>query len=284
VRFAVLFAFFLSANLAHSLDIPAWKKIDRIMVVVLENTTFEMAKQQTFQKELASRGAVLQNYFALTHPSQPNYIGMIAGDTMSVYDDKTVNLSGTMLVDLLEKAGKTWKVYAEDYPGDAKTCFLGKKSGPYARKHIPQLNFTSVQKDPNRCAKVVNADSFASDVKNNALPNFVYYVPNLNNDGHDTTPTYADNALRKIFEPIVNNKVLMERTLLIVTYDEDDSEGPRNQIFTTLIGGSIQPGSKSTHKYDHYSLLRTIEEIFKLGSLDRNDATAVPILDVWKKD
>lgn len=74
----------------------------------------------------------------------------------------------------------------------------------------------------------------------------------------------------------------MARTLIVVTYDEDDKTAD-NQIFTLLVGGSVQPGVRSKKKYDHYSLLRTFEEIFGVGTLGRNDAKASPILGIWKR-
>lgn len=273
----------LSSFPAWCLDMPAWKNIDRVIVVLLENTNFSNAQQQPFQKQLASRGALLTNYFALTHPSQPNYIGLIAGDLLGVADDANVDIDAKMLGDLLEKAGKTWKVYAEDYPGDEQNCFLERRKGLYARKHVPFLSFKSVQNDPKKCANIVAAQKyFAKDVAEDTLPTYSFYVPNLDNDGHDTSPAFADKALRKVFAPLLANQVFMARTLLIVTYDEDDM-GEGNQVYTVLVGGSVRPGVRSSIKYNHFSLLRTIEEIFHLGTLGKYDSKARPIMDIWAR-
>lgn len=263
---------------------PAWKNIDHVIVVVLENTDYEQALKQPFQTLLTSHGALLTNYFALTHPSQPNYIGLIAGDMLGVDSDANFDLNTTMLIDLLEKAGKTWKVYAEDYPGDAENCFLQSRRGLYVRKHVPFLSFKSVQNNPKKCSNIVSAQKhFTKDLAAGALPTFSFYVPNLDNDGHDTSPAFADRALQKVFAPLIAKASIMSRTLLIVTYDEDD-KGAGNQVYTLLVGSSVRPGFRSSVKYNHFSLLRTIEEIFNLGTLGRYDATASPILDnIWVK-
>jgi hypothetical protein len=278
-------SFFLIVSLfstcSFAFDIPAFRNIDRVIVVILENTGFTVAQRQPFQKELASKGALLANYFALTHPSQPNYIGLIAGDILGVTGDSNFDLNAPMLGDLLERAGKNWKVYAEDYPGDATHCFLGKKKGRFARKHVPFLSFKSVQTNPQKWAKIVTAqNNFVRDAQNNRLPEVSFYIPNLDNDGHDTSPAYADRALRQTFGPMLANAAFMQRTLFVVTYDEDDDQED-NRVLTLLVGGPVQPGVRSQTRYDHYSLLRTFEEIFRLGTLGKNDQKAFPISDVW---
>lgn len=148
----------------------------------------------------------VNEFFALTHPSQPNYIGLIAGDTLGVDSDDNYDLDQTMLGDLLNKAGKTWKVYAEDYPGNAQNCYLERRQNTFVRKHVPFLSFTSVQNDLKKCANIVPAEKhFTKDIAANALPTFSLYIPNMDNDGHDTDAAYADRALRNVFSPIVAN-------------------------------------------------------------------------------
>jgi len=256
----------------------AWKDIERVIIVVLENTKVEDALNQPFQKELAQKGAFFSNYFAVTHPSQPNYIAMIAGSTFGVDTNSNVTLSAPTIADLLERAGKTWRVYADDYPGN---CYLGASHNLYVRKHLPFLSFASVQNSPEKCANIVSSRRFRSDVVNNGLPTYSLFVPNLDNDGHDTSPAYADRWLKKTFGAMLMNTTLMKSTLFVVTYDEDDDHG-NNQIFTVFVGDSVRAGVQSNTLYDHYSLLRTIEDIFGLGTLHQNDERAAPILDVWK--
>ena len=198
---------------------------------------------------------------------------MISGGLQGVKGDQNININALHLGDLLEAKGKTWKNYAEGYPGN---CFSGATAGRYVRKHVPFISFINVQQDARRCANIVPASQFATDIANGTLPDFSFYSPDLDNDGHDTGLAYADGALKRIFGPLIDNADFMDGMLLIVTFDEDDhTQG--NKIYTALIGGGFEPGTQDNTRYNHYSLLRTIEDGFGLGSLHLNDETATPI-------
>jgi Phosphoesterase family len=126
----------------------------KMIIVVLENTNYADALQQSFLASLAKRGALLTNFTAEAHPSQPNYIALISGSTHDVTSDRNVTLDARHVGDLLEAKSLQWKVYAEGYPGN---CFLGTQSGTYVRKHVPFLSFKNVQTDPSRCARIVES-------------------------------------------------------------------------------------------------------------------------------
>src|SRR4051812_21718212 len=64
----------------------------KVVIIVLENTDYSEALNQPFLSQLVSRGALLSNYYAVTHPSQPNYIALISGSTHGVVDDGPVVL------------------------------------------------------------------------------------------------------------------------------------------------------------------------------------------------
>jgi len=267
--------------------------VKKIVIVVLENTAESKAVKMPYLAELAKRGALLSNDHAEVHPSQPNYIAMIAGSSDGVDGDGRVTLNERHrhIGDLLEEHGLTWKVYAEDYPGD---CFLGSSRGLYARKHVPFLSFKNVQKDPARCAKIVNAAAFASDVQSGSLPAFSLYVPNLRNDGHDG-PDRLVNAnawMKKTFDkPLLDNKDAMKNLLFIVTFDEGSGGNPhkRSRIATILVGDAVRAGSESTDDYNHFSLLKLVEDTLmppgegnaKPNNLRQKDATAKPISGIW---
>jgi hypothetical protein len=81
--------------------------------------------------DFAKKGTLFSNFFALTHPSQPNYIGLIAGDTFeneldygnSVVDFPNANApnANSTIIDLIEAKGLSWKVYLENYPEGGTT-------------------------------------------------------------------------------------------------------------------------------------------------------------------
>jgi acid phosphatase len=170
---------------------------DRIFVIIFENKTPAQVLSQPYFGEIAKRGVLLKNYRAVAKPSQPNYIAMLAGNTL-VRTNASYNLPQRNLVDLMEEAGVSWKAYMEAYPGK---CFAGGSyKGLYARKHNPFISFNSVRNDPLRCAKVVNADQLEADIAGGALPRFSFYVPDMNNSGHDKPVSHADAWLRSSCE------------------------------------------------------------------------------------
>jgi hypothetical protein len=265
----------LWSTLGFGLTPPPFKKV---MIVVFENTDYRYAIQQKFFAAFAARGALFTNFYAETHPSQPNYIAMISGDLQDVDSDDNFDIDARHIGDLLEEKGKSWKVYAEAYPGE---CYLGMRRGSYVRKHEPFASFKNVQENPERCARIVNASQLDIDRRRGSLPDFSLFIPDLNNDGHDTGIAYANRWFEKTFAPLVNDPAFMKDLLLVATFDESGLLGG-NRIYTAMVGESIRAGTKSSQRLDHYSLLRTIEETFALGTLGKNDATAEPITGIWR--
>jgi acid phosphatase len=259
---------------------PASESPRKIMTVVLENTNYEDALRQPFLASLAHRGALLTHFTAEAHPSQPNYIALISGSTFGVTSDGNVNLDQRHIGDLLEAKGLQWRVYAESYPGN---CFLGASAGSYVRKHTPFLSFKNVQSDQARCARIVNASKLADDVHGGQLPDYSLYVPDLKNDGHDTGVAFADRWLSATFGPLLQDPKFTQGLLFIVTFDE--GKGfifGGNHVATILVGDAVKPGQILDANFDHYSLLRLVEDQFGLGSLGQGDAHAT-VITGWTK-
>jgi hypothetical protein len=256
----------------------AGPRFERVVHIVFENADLDEALAQPAFATLARSGAWLQDFRGITHPSQPNYIAMIAGSTMGVKLDGNVDLEGRHLGDLLREKGMSWKAYAQGYPGN---CFLGKRLGNYVRKHVPFLSFKSVQNNPVECARVVPSEQFFEDVKRKELPEYSMFIPDLVDDGHDTDARHAANWFGATFGRILNDVELVRKTLFIVTYDESESYIGPNRIYTVLFGANVIPGSRISTRTDHYSILRMVQEGFGLGSLGKEDARADAIRGVW---
>lgn len=280
----------LAASLLLAASAQAAPSFQHVVIVMLENANYGDAIQQPFLKDFASRGALLTNYQAVAHPSQPNYVALTAGTRAGVNGDGNVTVDLKNIADLLDAKGKTWKAYAEAYPGG---CFLGRSSGTYVRKHVPFLSFRDITSDDARCARVVDASAFADDVAAGTLPDYSFFVPDLNDDGHDTDVSTADGWLSRNIGPLLSNAAFMKGTLIVITFDENDFfvrkgdpagkvDVTGNRVYAALVGDMVAPGSTSNDAYDHYSLLRTIEDGLGLGTLGQNDARATPIAGVWK--
>jgi len=153
------------------------KAFKRIFIIFLENKSEQAVLDNAFMKSLASRGVRLRKYFGVTHPSQPNYIAATAGLSF-VVDDNRHDIDATNIVDLLEAKGVSWKAYMEDLPETNKTIHIS-KNRLYFRKHNPFVSFDNVRNSPSRLAKVVNAKRLQEDAKNNALPQYSWYTPNI---------------------------------------------------------------------------------------------------------
>src|SRR5215831_10404142 len=262
---------------------------DRIFIVMLENELVDAVLGNAFMKQLAGRGTFLSNSFGVTHPSQPNYIATIAGATLGVSSDDPVNLDATNLVDLLEAKGISWKAYMENLPQDkTKTS-----KGLYFRKHNPFVSFNNIRNTPARLARIVAAEALATDVANGTLPQFAWYTPNIQNDGHTPPDDFEPgNPARRVdfiasflegfLVPLLAKPAFAIGTLVVVTFDESVPHSD-NHIYTAILGDGVTAGAVVHERYDHYSLLRTVEENFQLGTLGRNDDSAQPFAFLFGK-
>lgn len=274
----VFVSFTLFSTLLCAQTRPAgWNNIEHVVLIIFENERASDTLKQSYFNSLSKSWGYLSNYFAITHPSQPNYIALAAASTLGVTGNRNITLNAKHIGNLFEEKGKTWKAYAENYPGN---CYTGTRSGLYYRKHEPFLSFKNVTSDPEACSKVVNSKQFFTDLANNNLPTFSMYTPNMDNDGHDTSVGYADKWLSRTFGSILKNSTILQNTLFILTFDEDDNNG-KNNVYAVFIGAGVKPQSSSSTKYNHYDLLKTLESIFDLDSLGRNDAKGSVITNIW---
>jgi hypothetical protein len=250
----------------------------KAMVIFFENVGYKETMKQPYFNEFSHMGVNLTSMFAETHPSQGNYIALMAGSTYDVNYDFNVDLDVTHLGDLLEAHGLSWRGYMENYPGN---CFTGGQRGRYVRKHNPFMSFTNITGNAKRCANVVNSTQLQADLKANQLPAFSFYTPNLDNDGHDTGAAYASKWFKKFMTNMQSYPAAMKDLLIVATFDEDEGTA-RNRIYTVLFGDMINAGTESAQTLNHVSILRTIEDEWNLGNLGQEDATASTITNVWK--
>ncbi|MBC7539437.1 MAG: hypothetical protein H7281_11495 [Bacteriovorax sp.] len=275
-------SFFISIILSSALHAQANTNsghFKKVVWIVFENTNYSKALAQPDFKKLTQNGALFTNLIAEVHPSQGNYIAMVAGSKLGVNNDNVVDLKESHVGDLLEKAGLKWKTYAENYPGN---CFTGKSSGDYYRKHVPFMSFANVSQNSARCLNIEDETKFFDDFKSGALPEFSMYIPNIKNDGHDTGVDYAGKWLGNTFGSILLNPANLGDVLFIITFDESGLLSPKNQIYTVLLGANVKAGSENAQLMSHPALLKMIEDEFGIGDLGREDLTAQVITGIWK--
>lgn len=278
------------------------RHFDRVVIIVLENVDYERATQDPNLSNLAGRGASFTNFHALFHPSYPNYLAMIAGTDFGLHrlgsylGDRQTNFpydsAHKTIADRLIAAGLDFKQYAEEMP-DASCPWnisgqhVAEKRGNYVRRHVPFLSFREVQQ--KWCDRIVRvdsgkADNYFSRDANNGLVAYSFYTPNMNHDGHDTTAEVAGAWVRHFLDETFPEK-LRKGTLVVVTFDESGGNED-NRIYTALIGDMVKPANQQDpailgRYYNHYSVLRTIEDNFGLEPLTANDRAAQPITGIW---
>jgi len=202
------------------------KAFDRIVQIWLENVDFEWAADDANMQWLAQRGITLENYFAVTHPSQPNYAAAAAGDYFGMDGDNFVSFPANIstVVDLLDTRRISWGEYQENIPyaGFTGNNFSNQdtSASDYVRKHNPLILFDSVAHNASRVRQIKNFEHFYDDLHEKKIPQWVFITPNMTNDAHDTNITFAAKWARGFLEPLLENEYFMEKTLVIVSFDE----------------------------------------------------------------
>ena len=72
---------------------------------------------------------------------------------------------------------------------------------------------------------------------------------------------------------LASHEYRSKRTVVFITWDEA-SRGAENQIPTLVIAPSVRPRTVVPDRYDHYSLLRTTQELLGLRPFLGKAATA----------
>jgi hypothetical protein len=251
-----------ASNTAGSLAASPTTRVggfSRVVVLVMENKAFGQIignRDAPYINGFAHRYGLALDYHAITHPSLPNYLALLGGSTFDIRSDCTdCHVDATNLVDRLELAGITWKAYMEGMPSP---CFTGAVAGLYAKKHNPFMYFDDIAGDPARCSKVVPLDRLDADIANGSMPGFVWITPDQCHDMHDCGVGEGDGFLRRWIPKLL--PTLGPDGVLFLTWDESSSYAGEGggQVTTIVAGPHVPRGYRSTVKYTHYSLLRTI--------------------------
>ncbi len=240
--------------------------VDHVIWIWMENHAYDEvigSPAAPYENQLASACGLATNYHASTHPSLPNYIAATSGNTQGITDDAAPAshpLAVASIYSQVKAAGKTWRDYEESAPGN---CPLT-SSGLYAVKHDPAPYYTGIRSD---CANwdvpmgTTISGNFLNDLTNDTLPAFAFVTPNLCNDTHDCPVTTGDNWLQGWFAKILASPAYVAgRTVVFLTWDEDDGSAS-NRIPTIVVSPSTPAGTASATSFNHYSLLKTTEQL-----------------------
>jgi phosphatidylinositol-3-phosphatase len=262
-----------------------------VFVIVMENHEYSSvigSSAAPYMDGLAASYGLATNYYGVSHPSLPNYLALTAGSTFGITSDcTTCFVNATNIADQVEASGRSWKAYMEDMPS---ACYLGASSGNYAMKHNPFLYYNDIRNNASRCAAhVVPFSQFSADMSSGQVPSFIWITPNMCNDMHDCSVTTGDNWLRSVVPTILASSAYRNGGLLLITFDEGTSNAgccgsaSGGHVVTLVISPRSIAGYRSGIAEDHYGLLRTIEDGFRLGHLAAaGSANNVPLREYFR--
>ncbi len=319
---------------------------DRILVIVEENkgygTVFDHGYAPTISHLAATYGVATQMY-AERHPSEPNYVALVGGDTFGIADDdgwycvpgstdvackgadapSFVNhlIPGDNLATQLAAKGLAWRAYLENLPSPGSFAVASPETATepaalYAAKHSAFTNFASVHADADIVDRLVGFDRLTDDLRTGDVPAFALIVPNQCHEMHgidspkapescqkgdDGLVRSGDDNVRTIVAAIMASPIWTTgNTAIVITWDEDgkadrvpgapqscciiDAHNPGGGHIPTIVIANHGPrGLSDPTPYDHYSLLRTIEDALGLDGHLRHadDPTVLPMAPLF---
>jgi phosphatidylinositol-3-phosphatase len=277
------------------------RAFDHVFIIMMENTGYDTLignPNAPFINFAAATTGLALKYYGVSHPSQPNYIASTSGSTNGVADDNDTTIDVPNIVDELESRGKTWKAYMQSY-SLCKTP-LDHSCGDqlYERKHNPFISYKNVQTNPARVANIADFSQLATDLANNTVPNYVWISPDQCHDMHGragaTTAdpcdfsqvpaliSAGDSFLLGTVNAIMTSKAWTDNSAIFITWDESDftGTGPSGfgdtsgccnadpgggHVVALVISNELRFARTSDHPYNHYSMLATIEDSWRLG-------------------
>lgn len=244
-----------------------------ILIVVMENHSYEQVignSQMPYINALARANAVVSTT-DLSHPSLPNYLGLISGSIQNNPQDTTPQdgtYAGLQFTDLLAAKGIGWKAYMEDMRG---ACDLTDTYSPggYDVNHNPFMYFRSVRNSSSQCHRDVPYTQLAIDLRSRTAPPFIWVSPNITHDMHDGTDAQGDAFIKALVTQVRASSWWTSNSRLIITWDE----GAQSEQVATIVVGA--PHGAKANGGNLYGTLRGLERAYGVGLLGHSAASNV---------
>jgi hypothetical protein len=264
----------LALTLYHAALAERLPRPDHVVLVIEENRGYSqimsMANDGSYIHALARRGMLFTQSYAITRPSQPNYLALFSGSTQNITsNDCPQSFTGDNLATLLLDKGLRFASFSESLPGIGDLrCW----AGGYNRKHNPMSNWQGTRLP---AAMNLRFSDFPRDFSK--LPTVAFVIPDQNNDMHDGSFEAADAWLKTHIAPYVE-WAIQNNSLLILTWDEDNGR-ENNRVATLLVGPMVRQGT-SEQRINHYNVLRTLLDFYELPAIGAS-GDAQPIKGIW---
>lgn len=285
--------------------------ISHVVLILLENQEAKAVwSGGPYERYLATTYGNATAFYATCHDSSADYFAVTSGQTFGCANAyPNPGFRAAEIGDVFENHNLTWTAYQESMPSP---CDLS-SSGYYINYHDPFVYYRNLTQNVSRCdAHVISANSFNQSVAAGSLPNFSFYTPNWQDDGHGPTNSpwspstglaHIETWLRGFLPPILNHtgqfntpaeRNLTNHTAFVLLYDEGSTNlgysvgsvrttGCYNQTgrYATACGGKVLLTVISPYSLHRqyspnattYSVLSTIEWLFGLPGVGGLDGT-----------
>ena len=252
----------------------------------MENHSYDSiigAPDSPYVNQLASQCGLATNYHNITHPSAPEYLAATSGELGGANDCTPSQCPDTnpSIFGQLDAARKTWKTYAEGMPSNCDQGPLDSGyAPPYDVNHNPPVYYPALLKS---CLRndvpmgTITSGNFAHALAT-GLPAFSFIAPDLNHDTHNAPVAVGDQYLSQLIPAITASHDYRDgSTVIFLVWDEGEGGTATDCAYNTtdigchaaalVISPSTRPGTRSGVLFNHYSLLKTSEQLLGLRYL-----------------
>ena len=258
-----------------------------VVLIVEENASFSTVypSGMPWLSSLGDTYGIATNYSSDEPGSLHDYLWLSSGSGEHSFAcsgaacDQVI--TGNNIFRQINKAGLSWKVYAEDLPS---VGFMGGSSGYYVKHHNAAPWYSDVVNDGNQQQNLVPFTQFAADLAANALPNYAVIIPNQQHDDDIGTLTAADQWLKQNISALLSSPYFTPpggNGVLFITFDNGDGDA-QGQVFTAVVGVNVHPGIKVDTAFRHENTLRTMMDVLGLTDFPGASATASPMNAFFK--
>jgi hypothetical protein len=257
----------------------------RVAVLVLENRSYGQvigSSNAPYLNQLARSNSLATNYYAIGHPSLPNYIALTGGSRFEIKRNcAACDTPAKNLVGQLNGARISWKAYFEGLTSSRRPGAITRTYNPH---YNPFVYFQAVRSKAVNRSRVVSFASLRRDLRAGQLPRFSWIAPGVRHDGHNGSLRQADRYASRLVPQVLRG--LGRGGVLYLTWDEGthkDRAGVNGskgggKVALIAAGGAARKGATSATPANHYALLRTIEAGFRLPALGHAGSPGTPLL------
>lgn len=251
------------------------KTYRHVIWVVMENKDYSQiigSSDAPYLNRVADQCGLATSFSAESHPSVPNYVAMTSGSTQGISGDPYPPDAPLGVASIFSQLGTQWRALEESMPSNCAAS----NEGLYDVNHNPAAYYTNIAQQCSR-----------QDVPLTQPPNlsarFTFVTPNLCHDMHSCPSTGEDTAAQtrtgdtwlSTWLPNILNSAQYRSgsTAVFITWDENDPTASE-QVATIVISPYTRPGTRSARPFNHYSLLRTAEDMLGIHAHLGSAATA----------